>query len=207
MCQCVIGNLLGSISEVQIQSLTRKYRGNGGKNVFKPIKALATPALMVLNRNELSVSLKGSSRLGLPGTLAQAREAKGTVWMLGKRVHCCPAGKCCSVFTLWQRVSKLIEEYQNFLPVLLFPPVCWGPKSEILLTFHDPRDVNSSWCRLYWIVGGQDCPAGPAPESWPELCCRQLQPQGRVGGEHQQAAYEGFLVGHFARGIIILGLT
>lgn len=56
-----------SISVLLIQFLTRKWRRNRGKKkVYKPIKASATPALMLLDRNELSVSLERASRLALP---------------------------------------------------------------------------------------------------------------------------------------------
>jgi len=58
---------LGSILLLLSQSLTRKFRRKKKKDVFKPIKASATPALPLLNRNELSVSLEGASRLALPG--------------------------------------------------------------------------------------------------------------------------------------------
>lgn len=58
---------------------------------------------------------------GLPGTLACTREPRGTAWMQGKRLHCCPTCKCWGIFTLWQRIRKLIQEHQNFLPMLFFP--------------------------------------------------------------------------------------
>lgn len=133
MRQRVIGKLLGSISVVLIQSLTRKYRKSREKGVFKSIKTLATPAV------KWTVSLVGSGRLGLPGTQEPARGARGTVWMQGKRLHCCPSCKCCRVFTLWQRISKLTQEHQNFLPVLFFPLGLLG------LTVRNPSDFPWSW--------------------------------------------------------------
>lgn len=72
---------MGRISVLLIQSLTRKYKRNRGKkkkkDVFKPIKASATPALtMLLNRSKMSVSLEGASRHGLPGHTDTGKRGK-----------------------------------------------------------------------------------------------------------------------------------
>lgn len=116
----------------------------------------------------------------------------------GKSLHCCPTPKCWNVFTLWQRTSKLTQEHQNVLPVLYFPLGLLG------LKVRSPSNIPwaANWqLKLVQTVlsheSGLLCRASTRTVtrtvSWNAAATAATR---ESRGGHQQAAHEGFLVGH-----------
>lgn len=76
--------------------------------------------------------------------LGTQTRARGTLWMLWKRLYWCPTCKHSTFFTLWQRMSELIQEHHNFLPLLFFP---FG-----LLGFKLRNPHNIPWSISCWLT-------------------------------------------------------
>lgn len=58
-----------------------------------------------------------------------------------RRLYCCPTCKRSRFFMLWQRISELIKEHQNFSPLLFFPFGLFG------LKVRNPQNIlwSMSW--------------------------------------------------------------
>lgn len=106
---------------------------------------------------------------------------------------------------LWQRISELIKEHQNFSPLLFFPFGLFG------LKVRNPQNILWS-LTIQASAGSTEVQAGTALQGQYHRCdksylmetCSHCSNRREWGG-HQQPAYEGRLVGCCAQGGTISG--